>query len=122
MRKAIRLAAAAAMLLTAAPVAGIAAGIYTIPATPTFGGGASSSLEGPGTIGLNSDGVYGSPGMGINPTFGGLSPTLGATGAANGGVGGTSGGFTGTTGGIAGAPGGLAGAPGGLLPLVGHRG
>jgi hypothetical protein len=62
--------------------------------------------EGPGTIGPNENGVFGS--SGVDAMVEGLSPTIGATGAANGGVGGTSGGYTGTTGGIAGAPGGLA--------------
>ena len=99
--------AAAAMLLMVAPATAFAAGAYTIPPVTVPGGGGVSSLEGPGTIGPNGNGVFGSPG--IDSMVEGLSPTLGATGAANGGVGGTSGGFTGTTGGMAGAAGGLAG-------------
>jgi hypothetical protein len=105
MRTSLNLAVTA-VLLTVAPAAAFAAGGYTIPPVTVPGGGAMSSLEGPGTIGPNGNGVFGSPG--IDSLVGGLSPTLGATGAANGGVGGTSGGYTGTTGGIAGAPGGLA--------------
>jgi hypothetical protein len=97
----------AAIVLMVTPAAAFAAGAYTIPPVTVPGGGPLPSLEGPGTIGPNSNGVFGSPGVDVVPE--GLSPTLGATGAANGGVGGTSGGYTGTTGGIAGAPGGLAG-------------
>lgn len=99
--------AAAAMLLMVVPAMAFAAGAYTIPPVQIPGGGEMSSLEGPGTIGPNGNGIFGSPGIDAIPE--GLSPTLGATGAANGGVGGTSGGYTGTTGGMAGAPGGLAG-------------
>lgn len=110
MKKSMRVVITAA-LLVAAPVAGtFAAGTFTIPSVPIAGGGPMSSLSGPGTLGANGDGVFGSPGVGTGTmSFGGLSSTLGLTGAANGGIGGTSGGFTGTTGGIAGAQGGLAG-------------
>jgi hypothetical protein len=97
---------AAAVLLTMAPAAAFAASYYTIPPVQVPAGGAMSSPEGPGSIGPNGNGVFGSPG--VDPMVEGLSPTIGATGAANGGVGGTSGGYTGTTGGVAGAPGGLA--------------
>lgn len=114
MIKSIRLAAAA-MLMTAAPVAGFAAGNYTILAAPNIGGGPLSSWEGPGTIGLNGDGVFGSPGTGFNAmTLGGLSSTFGANGAAN--VG-SSGGFTGSTDDVAGSPGGPGWASGGLSPF-----
>jgi hypothetical protein len=110
MRTSLHLAAAV-MLGMMVPAAAFAAGDYTIPSITVPGGGETSSLEGPGTIGPNGNGVFGSPGIDAM----GLSPTLGATGAANGGVGGTSGGYTGTTGGVAGAPGGLAGGQGGRL-------
>ena len=104
----LSLIAMSAVPALVAPGTAHAAGVFTIPSVPLVGG-AGSELAGPGTVGPNGNGVFGSPGVGPGSmSFGGLSSTLGATGAANGGVGGTSGGFTGTTGGVAGAPGGLA--------------